>query len=210
MNRLVLAVTGLLAIAGLGLFAAARPAHANGVPQLVKLTYLNGVSNWGPKDAEGVLEFSFAEAYARVDVKNLKPQAGFSYEGWLTGGAGEPLRVGQVPVSDAGVGVLEAKLKDLKRYDYDTFILAARGPAAPASGIPSEKSIAGRFTVIKDNGTPKAGDVNGGGRPASLPETGQEPNDGLRERLGRTFMVVLVAAGVAIVAVRLVRRGKPR
>lgn len=204
----MLAALGLLALAGAGLVGTVHSAHANGVPQLVKLTYLTGVSNWGPKDAEGVLEFSFAEAYARVDVKNLKPQAGYTYEGWLTGGAGEPLRVGQVTVSDAGVGVLETKLNDLRRYDYDTFIVAARGTAAAGSGLPAEKSIAGRFTVIKDNGTPKAGDVNAGARPATLPDTGQQPSDHTRERLGRTLMVVLVAAGVAIVAIRFIRREK--
>ena len=77
-------------------------AQANGVPQLVKLTYLEGISNWGPKDAEGVLEFSFAEAYARVDVKGLKPQEGFTYEGWLLSRAGTPLKVGDLRVGASG------------------------------------------------------------------------------------------------------------
>jgi hypothetical protein len=207
MSRLVLAAFGLLALSTLCLFGAAGTARANGVPQLVKLTYLDGVSNWGPKDAEGVLEFSFAEAYARIDVKNLKPQTGYSYEGWLTGGAGNPIRVGEITVSTAGVGVLETKLNDLARYDYNTFVVVGRGPAAPASGMPQEKSIAGRFTVIQDNGTPRAGDVST--RPAALPDAGQKASNNTRERLGRTFMVVLVAAGAAVLAIRFIRRERP-
>jgi hypothetical protein len=85
-----------LVLLAVGAFVLPGDARANGVPQLVKLTYLEGVSNWGPKDAEGVLEFSFAEAYDRVDVKNLKPADGFTYDGWLTGGAGAPLLVGKL------------------------------------------------------------------------------------------------------------------
>ena len=207
MNRHALAALGLLAVAGLSLFCPSGGANANGVPQLVKLTYLEGVSNWGPRDAEGVIEFSFAEAHARVDVKNLKPQAGYSYEGWLTGGAGSPFRVGEIPVSTAGVGTLDTKLKDLARYDYNTFVVVARGPAALESSLPQEKSIAGRFTVIQDNGTPKAGDVSA--RPAALPDTGQHANDDTRGLLGRAFMVILVTAGVAILAIRFIRRERP-
>ena len=61
---------GLAALALLtAVLSGGGAAHANGVPQLVKLTYLEGVSNFGPKDAEGVLEFSFAEAYARATPK---------------------------------------------------------------------------------------------------------------------------------------------
>ena len=206
MNRFALTAAGLLALVGLGLFGPGGEARANGVPQLVKLTYIEGISNWGPKDAEGVLEFSFAEAYARIDVKNLPPQPGYTYEGWLTGGAGSPFKVGAIPVSAAGVGAAEINLKDLVRYDYNMFVIVARGPAAPEAGIPQEKSIAGRFTVIQDNGTPKPGDVSG--RPASLPNTGEQANNSARERFGRTFMVVLVTAGAAVLAIRFIRREK--
>ena len=207
MRRLAFAVAGLLALGGLGLLGPGGEARANGVPQLVKLTYLPGISNWGPQDAEGVLEFSFAEAYARIDVKNLPPQAGYTYEGWLTGGAGSPFKVAVIPVSAAGVGAVETKLTELARYDYNTFVVVARGPAAPESGMPQEKSIAGRFAVIQDNGTPRPGDVSA--RPATLPNTGQPAAGSARERLGRTFMVVLVTAGAAILAIRFIRRERP-
>ena len=206
MKWFALAACGLIALAGLAVFGPVPAARANGVPQLVKLTYLDGVSNWGPKDADGVLEFSFAEAYARVDVKNLPPQAGYTYEGWLIGGAGAPFQVGPITVSASGVGAMETKLTDLQRYDYNTFVIAARGPSAPAGAIPAEHSIGGNFTMISDNGTPKAGDA--GVKPGSLPDTGEQAGSTTRERIARTFMVVMVTGGLAIIAVRFIRREK--
>ena len=65
MRSIAAAAIAIIALAILGITVPGGSARANGVPQLVKLTYLDGVSNWGPKNAEGVLEFSFAEAYAR-------------------------------------------------------------------------------------------------------------------------------------------------
>lgn len=201
MNRLIVAAAGVAALA-LAILLPASAARANGVPQLVKLTYLQGVSNYGPQDAEGVLEFSFAEAYARVDVKNLKQPDGYTFEGWLVGGAGEPLFVGQIPVNAAGIGAMETKLDKLNRYDYNQFVVAARGPASPPSTLPAQKSIAGRFTVIQDSATPSAGDV----RPTSLPDTGQAEGPSTMSRLGRVVMVVGVASGIAIIVLGYLRR----
>jgi hypothetical protein len=201
MKRLILAATGLAVLCAATLFPASA-VHANGVPQLVKLTYLQGVSNYGPEDAEGVLEFSFAEAYARVDVKNLKQPDGYTFEGWLVGGGGEPLLVGEIPVNSAGVGAMETKLDKLTRYDYNQFVVAARGPASPPGTLPAQKSIAGRFTVIQDSGTATPGDV----RPATLPDTGQAEPPSTMDRLGRVVMVVGVGSGVAIIVLAYLRR----
>lgn len=201
MNRLIVAAAGFAALA-IAILVPASAVRANGVPQLVKLTYLQGVSNYGPQDAEGVLEFSFAEAYARVDVKNLKQPDGYTFEGWLVGGAGDPLFVGQIPVNSAGVGAMETKLDKLSRYDYNQFVVAARGPASPPGTLPAQKSIAGRFTVIQDSATASAGDV----RPASLPDTGQAERPSTMARIGRVVMVVGVGSGIAIIVLGYLRR----
>jgi len=208
MLRRAVALSGLGALVLLSLVSQAGGARANGVPQLVKLTYLSGVSNWGPQDAEGVLEFSFAEAYARVDVKNLKPAAGITYEGWLTGGGGQPLLVGAIAPSSDGIGVLQTRLQGLKRYDYTVFVVAARGPNSATGQLPSDISIAGRFTVIQDTaGTPNPGDIQAGtGRPVQLPNTGQAVPPTTLQRLGRTFMVIAVAGGAAVIGVSFLRR----
>ncbi|MGB4862428.1 MAG: hypothetical protein WBO97_08210 [Tepidiformaceae bacterium] len=196
-------------IAGLASFAVALvvltgDARANGVPQLVKLTYLEGVSNFGPKDAEGVLEFSFAEAYARVDVKNLAPMDGYTYEGWLTGGSA-PLKVGTIKVNDSGIGTLDTKLDGLISYDYNLFVVTARASGDAAESVPPQASIAGRFTVIGDEANTAA---NGDARPNQLPETGQEPAATLRERIGRTLTIAAAAGGLAFVVLRVMNRKK--
>lgn len=193
----------LAALALLALASAASAALANGVPQLVKLTYVDGISNWGPEDAEGVLEFSFAEAYARLDVKQLPPQDGVIYEGWLLGPDGMQLYVADLVVDDAGIGSFEARLSSLDSYDYDTFVVAARPDDAPHGELPDQLSIAGRFTVIDDDGTATTGDDT---RPSTLPETGQKPPLGLGDRLVRTLAVMAAVAILAAIGIKLLRR----
>ncbi|MGE0600549.1 MAG: hypothetical protein AB7J35_15480 [Dehalococcoidia bacterium] len=201
MRRYLIAAVASFAVA---LVFLAGDAHANGVPQLVKLTYLEGVSNFGPEDAEGVLEFSFAEAYARVDVKNLKPMDGYTYEGWLEGGSA-PLRVGTIEVNSAGIGLLDTKLTGLSAYDYDIFMVTARPAGDTSDAVPAKVSIAGRFAVIGDEANKGAvGDV----RPNQLPDTGEEPPASFRERAGRTLTIAAAAGGLAFVFLRVLNRKK--
>ena len=178
-------------------------AQANGVPQLVKLAYLEGISNWGPKDAEGVLEFSFAEAYARVDVKGLKPQEGFTYEGWLLSRAGTPLKVGDLRVGASGVGTIDTRLEKLEKYDYNTFVVAVRAAAEGGTTLPAQKSIAGSFVVIGADAAPGArGDV----RPGVLPDTGEAPPLSTMGRIVRSVSVMLIAAVGCGIVMALARR----
>jgi hypothetical protein len=193
--RLAIAVAVALAL----LVAVAPGARANGVPQLVKLTYLDGVSNFGPRNAEGVLEFSFSEAYARVDVKNLPPTEGYTYEGWLTGGSSRPFRVGVIETRADGIGLLETRLQGLTSYDYNLFVIAARPASDHGDTLPATLSIAGRFQVINNDGSSPAGDV----RPGSLPDTGEAPGPSTARRLARTAFTMLAVGGIAFVALRI-------
>jgi len=201
MRRAILGGLATFALALVVFATPAYPAQANGVPQLVKLTYLDGVSNFGPRDAEGVLEFSFAEAYARVDVKNLTLVEGRTYEGWLTGGSA-PLLVGQIPVNASGIGNIEAKLTGLSSYDYNMFVVAARGASTAEGAFPAEHSIAGRFTIIGDDPSNVGGDI----RPGELPDTGEQAPMSTQERIGRALTVSAAAAGLAFGFIRIMRR----
>jgi hypothetical protein len=178
-------------------------ARANGVAQIVKLTYIEGLSNFGPTEAEGALQFSFAEAFARVEVKNLKPIAGFTYEGWLMGGQGKPFFVAAIPVQASGIGTVETKLEGLTNYDYDTFVVAARAETAAPGVLPTQKNIAGRFTVIAD---PKTGSTPGDVRPSQLPETGEAAPGTDWARIARTALIAGGAALAAFGVLRTVRR----
>ena len=191
------------AVAMLLLGGNTQRARANGVPQLVKLTYLEGVSNFGPKEAEGVLEFSFAEAYARIDVKNLPQPDGYTWEGWLMGGGAAPLLVGAITVNASGIGTLDTKLEGLDNYDYNLFVVSARGAATAEGSKPADTSIAGRFTIISDaTGAGVAGDV----RPGQLPDTGEEPGMSQRQRIGRTITIAAAAGGLVFGFTRILHR----
>jgi len=195
----------LVAVVGLAApFLGSRKAvEANGVPQLVKLEYTEGVSNWGPLDAEGVFEFSFAEAYARVDVKDLLPEAGHTYEGWLLNDAGDAFLVGEIPLSESGIGALETSLDRLDRYDYNLFVIAGRTPADAAGIMPSTLSIAGYFTVISDTGGTQ--DQPGDARPLQLPDTGESPLRSNRDR-ALLAMAAMTATGITIILIARLRR----
>lgn len=183
---------------GAGSFVA--PVRANGVPQLVKLTYLEGVSNYGPRDAEGVLEFSFAEAYARVEVKNLPPTEGVTYEGWMIAPDGSGFWIGEIPVEPSGVGAYETRLIGLTRYDYNLFVIAARTADSPVDRVPETRSIAGRFAVIGDDPDGGAGaDV----RPSRLPDTG-ESSPGWP--WGRIITTAAVTVGTGLIVIGMRRR----
>lgn len=188
-------------LAAVALICGAGTARANGVAQIVKLSYLDGVSSWGPKDAEGVLQFSLAEAYARVEVKHLAPIAGFTYEGWLVAPGGQTFAVGIIPVSADGVGTLEAKLAGLDRYDYSLFVVAGRAADShDAKAVPAQKSIAGRFTVLAEG---KSSELPADVRPASLPDTGEAAPG---KPWGRILATGGTMAGTALILIGVKRR----
>ena len=135
-------------------------------PQLVKLTYLDGVSNYGPRDAQGVLEFSFAEAYAAL-MQELR--LGVTYGGMAhVARATAPGRT-IVPGSD-GVGVLETELAGLAGMTT-TRSLAARTAESAAGKLPSKDRIPGASLLsFRTSGSTDSGDIQTGARPSELPD----------------------------------------
>lgn len=177
---------------------------ANGVPQLVKLDYLDGVSNWGPIDGEGILEFSFAEATARVDVKGLMPQEGFQYEGWMVGPDGEALFIGDIEVGEDGIGGLNVRLNGyIDSAVLDTFVIAGRAETSEDQGLPENISIAGRFDLLDDDPDDNTSTEV---RPRELPYTGEASPDGFI----RTYLPTAAAVGVAAIVIGFVARYRKR
>ena len=198
LSRPSLIALGLALIAMLALVGSTFGARANGVPQLVKLEYVPGLSNFGPQNAEGVLEFSFAERYARVDVKNLIPEEGLAYEGWMINPEGHALSVGTFTIAAEGIGLLESRFDGIERYDYNRFVIAARAASEPLGKLPQRLSIAGSFTIIDDAATPGAAPAES--RPQVLPETGQVPQNNLQGRILMTLgAMVATALGIFVV-----------
>lgn len=166
-------------------------AQANGVPQLVKLTYLEGLSNYGPQDAEGVLEFSFAEAYAKLDAQKLAPApVGHVYEGWLVKTAtNESVSIGTFTPDAAGTVHYETALPPIQDYGFDLFVITLE--QQPGDGVPSQqRSIAGYFTVVNRSAPVMQN------RPDTLPYTGGVTGDALARLalVGGVLVVGLAAA----------------
>ncbi len=216
--------------AWLAMLASMGQAGANGVPQLVKLTYVDGLSTWGPRDAEGVLEFSFAEGFVQLDVTGLPRLVGQAYEGWLVRSAtNEAISVGQFNTADSGSTHYEANLPPITDYSLDLFIVTVQSLEMPSSTPSQSRSVGGFFSVVQapdaaaagsEVGPAAAGGSSGspaaagpgaetpaaGAAPAQLPATG-DPGAFLRNARGLTLIVL---GGLALVFVTLRTRRRIR
>jgi hypothetical protein len=151
------------------------------------LSYLEGVSNWGPKSATGVAEVVMGEGEVRITVTGLPKLDMETYEAWLYSGAtGDAFSLGRFNTADNGTAQYE-KIFDnaIKDKGYDVLLLSVESAAQQVSA-PSEKhSIAG-FLVSSPSG---------GLVPSQLPRTG-----------GATPFVPAASAGVALLAAGLAIR----
>ena len=190
--------------AGAMWFVASPGANANGVPQMVKLTYIEGVSNTGSKDAEGVLEFSFAEAYAKVTAEGLDElRDGESYQGWLIkSGSEQSLNLGVLAVEDTGLAQLDAELPVIEDYDYDFFVITLEEGLIETPRPSIHQTIGGFFSIIEPvvTPTPASNDTqpnnpSAESKPSTLPATGtlDTSNDVIRSAL----LLVLMLTGIS-------------
>ncbi len=171
MGRFLLPVAvggGLLALV-------AQPAHANGVPQLVKLTYLEDLSSWGPKDAEGVLEFSFAEGFLSLEAVGLPRLVGQAYEGWLVRSAtNEAISVGQFNAGSDNQASYDVRLPRISDYSLDLFIVTVESLSDPSEGPSEQRSIGGFFSVLdpvaEESQHSETGELSDQDRSATAPD----------------------------------------
>src|SRR5581483_11219720 len=99
-------IGGLLALVG-GLLLGTGVAQANGTPIKVVLSYLQGVSNFGPTGATGVADLVTKEGEVRVTTTGLPRLQGEEYHVWLVNNTTrERLSLGAFNVGTDGVGKL--------------------------------------------------------------------------------------------------------
>ena len=190
---------------------ATRSVHANGVPTFVPLSYLAGLSNWGPEEAVGELELSFAEGYARLTVAGLPRLAGTVYQGWLVNSeSNDAISIGRFN-ADAGESIsYEGTLPTITDFGFDLFLLTVEPEPDDAPQPTSNRSIGGRFALVgdtpADDTTPgdvsdAPGDVSA--QPSELPDTGVAD---LLSDVKRTSLLIAVMALSLFAGVRLGRR----
>ena len=198
-----LAVAGALLAAGLLLLDSDR-ATANGVPIAVPLAYIEGLSNWGPADATGTVELSFAEGYARLDALGLPRLDGESYQGWIVNSeSNDAISIGSFNADATETIAFEGTIPAISDFGFDLFIITVEPEPDDAPQPTVDRSIGGRFSLLGqlpgDGGTP--GDVQTS--PTQLPNTG-DPT--LITDVAR-MSLLLAAIGISLfVGLRLGRR----
>jgi len=164
-SRLWTLVLGLALVVGMP----AAPAGANGTPVRIVLSYLNGVSNFGPQNATGVAELVMSEGEVRVTTAGLQRLPGEQYHVWISDGADRRLWLGAFDVSEQGVGRLDRVIReDIPERDWNLMALTVEQGGTQPGAPSNRRAIAGRFPT-----TPGAG-----ARPGQLPNTGGTPTAG--------------------------------
>ena len=205
----MLAVAAIASV--LATWPATRSVHANGVPTLVPLSYLAGLSNWGPEEAEGELELSFAEGYARLSVAGLPQLTSTVYQGWLVNSeSNDAISIGRFN-ADASENIsYEGTLPTITDFGFDLFLLTVEPEPDDAPQPTSNRSIGGRFALVGE--TPAddttAGDVSDtpsdvSTQPSELPDTGSAD---LLDDVKRTSLLIVAMALSVFAGVRLGRR----
>jgi hypothetical protein len=179
----------------LALATPAGPARANGTPIRIVLSYLNGVSNWGPQNATGVSELITSEGEVRMTAAGLQKLGdNEEYQLWISSAeANKRMRLGTVVVNEAGVGRLDTVLKQpIPELAWDVMAITVEAKGAQGAD-PSEKhSIAGRFSMTAPNGPPPRVLPNTGGDP---PATNTPASGLLGLSNGGTILLVLLLVG---------------
>jgi hypothetical protein len=186
--------------------------RANGVPLRIPLTYLSGLSNWGPQDAAGSVEMSFAEGIVKLDAHGLPQLSGQQYQLWLVKSAtNKAFSLGTFNADAGGAVSYSGKINGIDGYDYDLLQITVEPVPDPDPAPSAQRSIGGFFTPIKqvDNGS---GGISSDVQPASLPNTGDAPAGGgaapatihglSRHALG----IVLIGVGATVLITTLRRR----
>jgi len=208
-RRLPLLLLSTLIAAALALLASpALPARANGVPTIVTLSYLDGLSNWGPTDASGSVELIFAEGYVRLSADGLPVLEGERYQGWIVNSqTNDAISIGQFNTTLDGEIRYEGVLPPIADFGFDLFILTVEPDPDDAPQPSAQRSIGGRFSLIglpaTDGSLATDTQSNGGISPQQLPNTG-DPT--LITDLVRIVILTGVLGLSVVAAVRMARR----
>jgi hypothetical protein len=165
MGRRIARILPAAAVLGglVALTVAITPARANGNPLTITLSYLDGVSNWGPTNAAGVAEMVGKEGELRL-VANGLPQLGSEqYEVWILNTTrGDRMALGSFSAGDGGVGKLDLILDEpIPDKQWNMMMITVEPEAGQPSAPGARHSIAGRFPT-----------ASSAGRPGELPRTG--------------------------------------
>lgn len=138
----------------------------------VVLTYLDHVSNWGPRNASGVAEIVRQEGEVRVSAVDVAPSPApgatrapeVHYVAWLgKEGTSESFRLGELTVAKDGSARLDRLLPDAIPDQKWNLVLITAEDSASATRPGPRRFLAGRYPRPTLDGT----------LPYGLPNTGR-------------------------------------
>lgn len=169
----------LAVLVALGLIAAhGGAARANGEPVEIDLRYLEGVANFGPRDATGRVRIVKVEGDVRLTATKLPPQPGARYEGWIINTkTNEHRSVGKFDPAPDGTVSYTALIENFGEPEFDLFIVTLEPEPDPSPAPDARVVLAGRRVVLGPAApvmaVPRDGAGRGGAVPVvALPRTG--------------------------------------
>lgn len=185
-----------------GVMAAGHtPAQANGVPVRVLLSYVRGVSTWGPADATGVAEVAKSEGEVSGSVIGLPPLQGEVYHIWLMNtGTGETFPAGSFTI---GAGQHTASfrhrlLTEIPDRNWNLLLLTVEREGGVPQAPGDQKSLAGYFPS-QTSGMPQQLPRTGTGglvsTASAIPDTGDGPRSVV---LAAGLLALVCAAGTVL------------
>lgn len=149
---------------------------ANGTPHKIILTYLPGLSNWGPSTATGIVEVVPKEGQVSISVVGLPSLTNENYTGWLINARNnQSINVGRFNTDAAKTATVNISLpSEIPDIGWNLFLLTVEPDGQTAKSPGERKSIGG---YVSDS-------AEGKQIPAQLPRTGGD-TDSVSNRTNR-------------------------
>ncbi len=121
--------------------------HAEDQGMIVRLSYLQGYSNYGPTNVYGSAHLWPKEGVAELTVHLLPPQSGGSqYASWLVNTtSGEAMLLGRFNTNDAGDATQDIVFSSTMPQAANAVVVTVVRPGDPASLPGPIRSVAGTF-----------------------------------------------------------------
>jgi hypothetical protein len=181
MERLTPLLLAALLALSLTLAPAPAPARACQVgctPINLILSYLPGLSNWGPEKATGVAELVLAEGEARGRVAGLPRLNGEVYGVWLIAtSTDEAIPFGSFNTDDAQRGQFRLIVpQEIPNRPWNLLLITVQPGAEVGAAQSDKRSIGGHFVDPSQRGQqPRELPNTGGDTPAAAPVASSTP-----------------------------------
>jgi len=185
------AIALALGIVGLLSFASER-VQANGTPVTIVLSYLDGVSNFGPRNATGVAEITTKESELHLTATGLQRLSGDEYEVWIANtNTSRRMALTRFNAGEDGKAVLDLVVnQEIPDIGWNLMMLSVEPQGTSSAEPNNRRSIAGRF--------PDPSTVQG--QPGALPRTGGGPDTGGPMVSPLLIVALLSAAALGVTA----------